>query len=56
MLKRVKTRLSKTVEGISKWMIKLEQKGKAFKIGGMTFDELNAYQESAHDQQVCSCT
>ena len=53
MRKRVNTRLPKAVEDISKWMIELEQNGKAFKIRGMTFDELNAHQEDTHHQQVC---
>ena len=52
MRKRVNTRLPKAVEDIAKWMIELEQNGKAFKIRGMTFDELNAHQEDAHNQQV----
>ena len=54
MRKRVNTRLPKAVEDISKWMIELEQNGKAFKIRGMTFEELNAHQEDTHHQQVTS--
>ena len=52
MRNRVNKRLPKAVEDITNWMDELQKKGKHFRIRGMTFDELNAYQENDHDRKV----
>ena len=48
MRNRVNKRLPKAVEDITNWMDELQKKGKHFRIRGMTFDELNAYQGTIH--------
>ena len=48
MRNRVNKRLPKAVEDITNWMDELQKKGKHFRIRGMTFDELNAYQGIIH--------
>jgi len=52
MRKRVNTKLPKAVDEIMKIMSNLESQGKEFKVRGMTFDELNEFQEAEHDRQV----
>ena len=48
MRNRVNKRLPKAVEDITNWMDELQKKGMHFRIRGMTFDELNAYQGTIH--------
>merc|ERR1711978_362812 len=52
MRKRINTKLPKAVEEIRKSLGQLRSQGKEFKILGMTFEELNEYQETEHDRQV----
>jgi len=52
MRKRVNTKLPKAVDEIIKIMSNLQSQGKEFKVRGMTFDELNEFQEAEHDRQV----
>jgi len=52
MRKRINTKLPKVVEEIKKNLGQLRGQGKEFKILGMTFEELNEYQETEHDRQV----
>ena len=52
MRKRINTKLPKAVEEIRNTLGQLRGQGKEFKILGMTFEELNEYQETEHDRQV----
>jgi len=52
MRKKVNTKLPKTVEEIKTMIGQLCSQGKEFKIYGMTFEELNDYQETEHNRKV----
>lgn len=52
MRKRVNTKLPKAVAEIRKIISSQQSQSKEFKVQGMTFDELNEFQEAEHDRQV----